>query len=168
MQIGTDRKQQESSPTLLELLLRLEGDIRGRLTPIRVTPLQAGVLLFLCRHAEANVTDAAAALGVRLPTMSTVVKDLVRTRWVTKRRSVKDDRVVCVSLSRRGHALARQIEQRLCHMHVTILFSSSLAGGVRSKSSAETTRTGKREPRGSREEVGRRKQSGICGIHEEI
>ena len=39
----------------------------------------------------------------------------------------------------------------------TILFSSSLAGGVRPKSSAETTRTGKREPRGSREEVGRRK-----------
>ena len=50
----------------------------------------------------------------------------------------------------------------------TILFSSSLAGGVRPKSSAETTRTGKREPRGSREEVGRRNKSGICGIHEEI
>ena len=45
---------------LLELLLRLEGDIRRRLEPIRVTLLQAGVLLFLRRHAEANVTDAAA------------------------------------------------------------------------------------------------------------
>jgi DNA-binding MarR family transcriptional regulator len=65
-------------PTLLELLLRLEGDIRRRLRPIRVTPSQAGVILFLRRHAEANVTDAAAALGVRLLTLSAVVKDLVR------------------------------------------------------------------------------------------
>jgi DNA-binding MarR family transcriptional regulator len=56
----------------------LEGDIRRRLRPIRVTPSQAGVILFLRRHAEANVTDAAAALGVRLLTLSAVVKDLVR------------------------------------------------------------------------------------------
>jgi len=50
--------------TLLELVLRLEGDIRRILEPIRVRPLQAGVLLFLRRHADARVTDAAAALGV--------------------------------------------------------------------------------------------------------
>jgi hypothetical protein len=40
----------ETGPTLLELLLQLEGDIRGRLEPIRVTPLQAGVRSFLCLH----------------------------------------------------------------------------------------------------------------------
>ena len=72
--------------TLLELVLQLHGEFRRSLEPIRVTPLQAGVILFLCRHADAKVTDAAAALGVRLPTLSEVVKDLVRKRWVTKRR----------------------------------------------------------------------------------
>src|SRR5262245_45682890 len=97
-------------PTLLELVLQLEGDIRRRLEPIRVTPLQAGVLLFLCRHAEARVTDTAAALGVGLPTLSTVVTGLVRKRWVTKRRSVTDARVVHVILSRQGEVLARKIE----------------------------------------------------------
>ena len=81
--------------TLLELVLRLEGDFRRSLEPIRVTPLQAGVLLYLQRHMDAKLTDAAAALGVRLPTLSVVVTNLVRKRWVTKRRSVKDDRVVC-------------------------------------------------------------------------
>ena len=86
--------QKATGPMLLELLLRLEGDIRRRLEPICVTLLQAGVLLFLRRHAEANVTDAAATLGVRLPTVSVVVKALMRKRWVTKRRSGKDDRVV--------------------------------------------------------------------------
>jgi DNA-binding MarR family transcriptional regulator len=86
--------------TLLELVLRLEGDFRRRLETIRVTPLQAGVLLFVQRHMDARVTDAAAALGVRLPTLSAVVKELVRKRWVTKRRSVKDDRDVCLRIIR--------------------------------------------------------------------
>jgi DNA-binding MarR family transcriptional regulator len=78
-----------------------------------VTPLQAGVLLFLRRHAEATLTDAAASLGVRLPTLSVVVKALVRKRWVTKRRSVTDTRVVCLSLSRRGGALVQRINKQV-------------------------------------------------------
>jgi DNA-binding MarR family transcriptional regulator len=112
--------QKERSPTLLELVLRLEGDFRRRLEPIRVTPLQAGVILFLRRHAEARVTDAAAALSVRVATLSEVVKDLVRKRWVTKRRSVTDTRVVCLSLSRRGNALALQIERRVRHVEAAL------------------------------------------------
>jgi DNA-binding MarR family transcriptional regulator len=59
-----------------------------------VTPSQGDVLLFLRRHADARVTDAATALGVSLPTLSRMVTALERKRWITKRRSVKDDRVV--------------------------------------------------------------------------
>jgi DNA-binding MarR family transcriptional regulator len=99
--------------TILELVLQLHGEFRRSLEPIRVTPLQAGVLLFLRRHAEARVTDTATALRLRLPTLSEVIKDLVRKRWVTKRRSVTDTRVVHLSLSRRGNALALQINQRV-------------------------------------------------------
>ena len=88
--------------TLLELVLQLHGEFRRTLEPIRVTPLQAGVLLFLRRHAEANMTKAATVLRVRLPTLSEVVKDLVRKGWVTKRRSVTDTRVVHLRLSRLG------------------------------------------------------------------
>ena len=73
--------------TLLELVLRLGSDIRRRLAPIRVTPPHAGVLLFQRRHAEARVTDAAAALCVRPPTLSVMVKALARKRWITNRRS---------------------------------------------------------------------------------
>jgi DNA-binding MarR family transcriptional regulator len=99
--------------TILELVLQLHGEFRRSLEPIQVTPLQAGVLLFLRRHAEARVTDTATALRLRPPTLSEVVKDLVRKRWVTKRRSVTDTRVVHLSLSRRGNALALQINQRV-------------------------------------------------------
>src|SRR2546427_8980639 len=84
--------------TVLELVLQLHGEFRRSLEPIRVTPLQAGVLLFIRRHANARVTDAAAAFRLRLPTLSEVIKALARERWVTKRRSVKDDRVVILSL----------------------------------------------------------------------
>jgi DNA-binding MarR family transcriptional regulator len=96
--------------TLLELVLQLHGEFRRSLEPIRVTPLQAGVILFLRRHADANVTDAAVALRVRMPTLSKVVKDLAGKRWITKRRSVTDTRVVHLRLSRRGEALAQRIE----------------------------------------------------------
>jgi DNA-binding MarR family transcriptional regulator len=120
-------------PRLLELLLRLEGDIRRRLRPIRVTPSQAGVILFLRRHAEARVTDAATALGVRL--LSVMVKVLVRKRWVTKRRSVKDDRIVCLSLSRWGEALALHIEKRVRQMNATLSEQDRRTLGMISKGS---------------------------------
>ena len=110
---GGAEKAGKILPRLLELLLRLEGDIQRRLRPIRVTPSQVGMILFLRRHAEARVTDAATALGVRLLTLSVMVKVLVRKRWVTKRRSVTVTRVVHLRLSRRRNALALQIEQRV-------------------------------------------------------
>ena len=106
--------------TILELVLQLHGEFRRSLEPIRVTPLQAGVLLFLRRHAEARVTDTATALRLRPPTLSEVVNDLVRKRWVTKRRSVTDTRVVHLSLSRRGNALALQINQRVRQMNAPL------------------------------------------------
>lgn len=107
------KSQKETSPTLLEMLLRLEGDIRRRLEPIRLTPLQAGVILFLRRNVDVCLTETATMLRVNLSTMGRVVKNLERKRWVTKRRSVNDDRIVCLSLTRWGEALARHIEKRL-------------------------------------------------------
>jgi hypothetical protein len=56
--------------TLLELVLQLHGEFRRSLEPIRVTPLQAGVILYLHRHRDAKLMDAAAALHVRQATLS--------------------------------------------------------------------------------------------------
>ena len=109
----SDHHKDREELTLLEVVLQLHGEFRRSLEPIRVTPLQAGVILFLRRHTDAKLTDAAASLGVRLPTLSEVVKDLVRKRWVTKRRSATDTRAVCLSLSRRGEALAQRIKDHV-------------------------------------------------------
>ena len=114
-----DRKHngaKEPDTTLLELVLRVQGEFRRTLEPIRVTPLQAGMLLYLQRHTDAKLTDAADALCLRLPTLSDVVKDLVRKRWVTKRYSVEDRRAVCLRLSRRGQVITRKIEAQVRHV----------------------------------------------------
>lgn len=92
--------------SLLEVVLQVQGVFRKCLEPIHATPLQAGVMLYLSRHAHATLTDAAATLGLRLPTLSVVVKILVRKQWVAKRRSATDSRAVCLSLSRQGETLA--------------------------------------------------------------
>jgi DNA-binding MarR family transcriptional regulator len=120
--------------TLLELVLQLHGDFRRRLEPIRVTPLQTGAILFLRRHADARVKDAATALRLRQPTISEVVKDLVRKRWVSKRRSVKDSRIVYLLLSRRGIALALHIEQRVRHVNTALTEHHRSALGMTPKS----------------------------------
>jgi hypothetical protein len=77
---GVEHKGDER-PTILGLVLQLHGEFQRSFEPICVTPLQTGVLLYLRRHADAKLADAAAALRVTLPTLSTVVKDLVRKRW---------------------------------------------------------------------------------------
>ena len=75
------------------------------------------------------------ALHVRVPTLSEVVKDLVRKRWVTKRRSATDTRAVCLSLSRRGDALALQIEQRVRQVRATLTEQDRRALGMNLKGS---------------------------------
>jgi len=116
--------------TILERVLQLHGQFRRSLEPLRVTPLQAGVILFLRRHADANVTDAATVLGVSQATLSRTVITLVRKQWVAKRRSAKDDRVVALSLSRRMNALALQINQRVRQMNATLTEQNRRALGM--------------------------------------
>lgn len=99
--------------TRLELVLRLHGDFRRSLEPLQVTPLQAGMILFLRRHEDGRVKDLATAFCLKLPTVVEVVNILERKRWVSRRPSEKDGRAVCLRLSRQGQALARKIEAQI-------------------------------------------------------
>lgn len=69
--------------------------------------------MFLRRREDSQVKDVAAALSVQGPTMSDVVRDLVRKGWVTKQRSKLDKRAVNLRLSRQGEAIARSIEKQI-------------------------------------------------------
>ena len=107
------RYHEQKALTLLELVLQLHGDFRRRLTPLHVTPLQAGVILYLHRHPEAKLKEPAAALGLKPPTLAVVIHDLVRKRWVTKRRALHDDRALCLRLSRQGEVLVQKIMKHI-------------------------------------------------------
>lgn len=109
----SNKNYKKSDPTFLEQVLRLQGDLRKSLKPIGVTPLQAGVLCYLHRHVDSQLGETAAALHVQQPTLVDVVKDLVRKRWVTSRRSLEDRRAVCLQLTPNGAALVRMIQQRV-------------------------------------------------------
>ena len=113
-------KNGHADVTTLERVLQWHSAFRRSLGPIRVTPLQGAMLLFVSRHAETRLTDAARALCVRRPTLTEVVKALVRNRWVTQRRSVVDARVVHLGLSQRGEALTRQIERQVRQVTITL------------------------------------------------
>jgi hypothetical protein len=52
-------KNGHADVTTLERVLQWHGQFRRSLEPHRVTPLQAALLLFMSRHAEAKLTDAA-------------------------------------------------------------------------------------------------------------
>ena len=109
---GVEHTDQDE-PTLLEVVLRVQGDFRRRLAPIGVTPLQAGVMLYLQRHVDAKMKDTAAALSVQPPTLTVVIDDLVRKRWATRRRALHDDRTLCLRLSRQGEVVARRIKNQV-------------------------------------------------------
>jgi DNA-binding MarR family transcriptional regulator len=111
--VGGNGRQQ---PTLLEATLRLQGDFRKELEPIGVTPLQGAVIMFLRRRVDSQVKDASAALSVQQPTMSVVVRDLVRKGWVTNAPSKHDKRAVNLRLSRQGEAMARSVEKQVGQM----------------------------------------------------
>ena len=77
------------------------------------------------------MTNAATALRVAPPTLSDVVNDLARKRWLTKRRSVTDTHVVHLRLSRLGHTLTRHIERRDRQMEATLTEQDRIALGMR-------------------------------------
>ena len=110
----------DATPTLLKLVLQLHGEFRKILEPIHVTPLQAGVMLYLYRHVDAKQMDAADSIGVRVPTLSQVATDLVRKLWVIKRRSVTDSRALCLRLSKQGLGITKKIEQKVGQVNDTL------------------------------------------------
>lgn len=123
--------QKEPGPTLLELALRLHGDFRRSLEPIRVTPLQAGLMLYLHRCPDARVLKAAHHLRIKPPTLSEVVNDLIRKKWVIKRQSSEDGRVFRLLLTRRGEATTRTIQHQVRHMEATLIEHDGFALGTR-------------------------------------
>jgi hypothetical protein len=82
------KDHQGSGVTLLEDILRLQRDFRRVLQPIGVTPLQASVLCPIGMRVL-NWETLQRPSAFTLQHWLAVMKDLVRKRWVTSRRSAE-------------------------------------------------------------------------------
>ena len=85
------------------------------LQPLRVTPLQAAILVYLYNHqAEpARVTWLAEVFHLRMPTLSEAVSTLVRRGFLKKQRSKTDGRARDLVVTTKGVMAIRQGVERV-------------------------------------------------------
>ena len=114
------KHKSKETVTLLETVLQLNGTFRRQLEPLGITPLQAGVLLYVHRHPATKITETAEAVAVRGATLSPMIKTLGREGLLTGRRPPHDDRSVYLTLTPHGEALARKILVRLRGIRIEV------------------------------------------------
>lgn len=79
-----------------------------------LTPLQARVLLHLCRR-DANLGDISETTGMGQANTSSLCKKLEREGFLTRRRGCPDRRVVTLSLTDKGRETMERLQRRLDH-----------------------------------------------------
>jgi DNA-binding MarR family transcriptional regulator len=100
-------------PSTLETVLRLHGFFRHRLHPLGVSPVQAGMLLYLDRHPQCQVSEIASALCIQNLLAVKTVPLLQRSGWIRKSRVPATGKTLKLQLTEKGTALARKINANI-------------------------------------------------------
>lgn len=101
----------------LQTVLQFHGRYRHLLRPVHVSPMQAGILLFLDRHPGCKLIQVASALCLQSTTMVEAVKLLERKRWIQKARTNANRRIVKLQLMSRGKIKVRRVKAILRKLH---------------------------------------------------
>ena len=100
--------------TLLHILMHigklLEIRVQGRLAGVGVHHGQARVLAALCRHGSMTQADLARGVGCTPATMSNMLRPMDQQGWIDRSTDPKTNRATVVRLTRRGGALAVQVD----------------------------------------------------------
>ena len=72
---------------------------------------EAHALMDLAKHGPMNHGDLAVRLKLQKSTVSRLVKQLERRRWIARDNSSKDNRVILIRLTRKGNAAARRLSR---------------------------------------------------------
>jgi DNA-binding MarR family transcriptional regulator len=97
----------------LETVLSLEGFFRHRLQPLGVSPLQAGMLLYLDRHPQCPVVEITSALCIQNLSAIKTVQFLQRKGWIRKPQGNPNRKIVTLRLTEKGTTLAQRIKENL-------------------------------------------------------
>ncbi len=87
------------------------GVYRPLLEPLQLTHPQYLVMLALWERSPRSVKDLSASLSLDPATLSPLLKRLEALGYLTRRRSVQDERVLVVELTAAGRALRSEAEK---------------------------------------------------------
>lgn len=97
----------------LETVLRLQGLFRHRLQNLRISPIQAGMLLYLDRHPQCKLIEIASALCLQNPTAVETLQLIQRKGWIHKTRTNNNPRIIPLRLTEKGKARAQKIKENI-------------------------------------------------------
>jgi DNA-binding MarR family transcriptional regulator len=102
-----------SRPSTLETVLRLQGFFRHRLQPLGVSPIQASMLLYVDRHPRCQVIEIASALCIQNLEAVKTVQLIQKNGWIRKPQVSANRKIVKLQLTEKGTALARKIKENI-------------------------------------------------------
>ena len=118
--------QQEEILTVLQGMLHLSDDFHSRLGSLRVTPLEAGMMMYLNRHPGRTISDVANRLGTHELTLDTRVQDLVRKGFIRKRSDRQYESAI-LTLTSEGKVIVPAIAKHIQEISALICEVSSHA-----------------------------------------
>jgi DNA-binding MarR family transcriptional regulator len=102
-----------SRPSTLETVLRLHGFFHHRLQSLGVSPIQAGMLLYLDRRPQCQVIEIASALCIQNLSAVKTVQLIQRNGWIRKPQVNANRKIVKLQLTEKGTALAQKIKENI-------------------------------------------------------
>ncbi len=102
-----------SKLSTLETVLRLHGLFRHRLEVLGVSPVQAGIVLYLDRRPQCEWLEIASALCIENPSMTETIRLIQRKGWLRKTRTLENRRTVLLRLTVKGKAMAQKIKENI-------------------------------------------------------
>jgi len=110
---GMGTTQRNQKPSVLETVLYLQGYFRQQLLPIRISPMQAAILLHLEQHPDCHLVELASAFHLQPESMGANVSVVLRRGWAHKIRTNENRRIVQLSLTANGKTLLKRVKQTL-------------------------------------------------------
>src|SRR5262252_864972 len=103
----------QEDKALLSVMLRLYEDFHSRLAPPGITALEAGMMMYLHRHANVSTIDLGKALGTLELTLAPRVEDIVRKGLVRRQSDRQHHGVSILTLTSEGKILIPEIEKHI-------------------------------------------------------
>lgn len=97
----------------LETILRLHGLFRHRLQALRISPIQAGMLLYLHRHPHCRLNEIASALCLQNHSTVETARFLKKKGLLQKTQTHENQRIGQLRLTVKGRALAQKIRENI-------------------------------------------------------